>query len=304
MADDKNQTKQTAEQAKKEAASTQAYLPIKEIKDGVVLLKDGSMRAVLMTSAVNFALKSSGEQDAIIYAYQRFLNSLTFPVQILVQSRRLDLDFYLDKLNKRAETQPIELVKLQILEYTEFIKRLISVTNIMDKRFFVVVPFYPAASEQVSKGLGKLFATKPSAPEGTMPEKDFQTGKTQLMQRVEAIASGLGAVGVRAATLNSEELVELFYSIYNPSTSTKQRLVNVDELTAATIERGGQSPASASGTPNPQYTQVADEKAAQPTAGTPQAESGGGMANDVTPSAAVNQQPIEPNPENPGGTNG
>src|SRR5688572_6989084 len=92
--------KKSAAQAKKEAASTQAYLPIQEVKDGVVVLKDGSLRAVLMTSAVNFALKSAGEQDAIIYAYQRFLNSLNFPIQILVQSRRLDLDFYLDKLDK------------------------------------------------------------------------------------------------------------------------------------------------------------------------------------------------------------
>lgn len=269
--------KKSAAQAKKEAASTQAYLPIQEVKDGVVVLKDGSLRAVLMTSAVNFALKSAGEQDAIIYAYQRFLNSLNFPIQILVQSRRLDLDFYLDKLSKRAEAQEVELVKLQILEYSEFIKRLISVTNIMDKRFFVVVPFFPAASEQVGKGVSKLFATGPDQTNVKIPEAEFQKNKVQLMQRVEALASGLGGVGLRAATLNSEELVELFYSIYNPSTSTKQRLVNVDELTAASIGRA-QSPSS---TPdvNPQYTQVRDEKGPAPS-GNPQAESGGG-----TPSA-------------------
>ena len=234
-----NQTKAEARaQAKQEAASTQAYLPIKEIKDGLVVLKDGSLRAVLMTSAVNFALKSAGEQDAIIFAYQRFLNSLTFPIQILIQSRRLDLDFYLDKLNQRAEGQEIELVKLQTLEYVEFVKRLISVTNIMDKRFFVVVPFFPAASEQAAKGLDKLFSTggpKPNA--STQSEESFQKNKVQLMQRVEALASGLGGVGLRAATLNSEELVELFYSTYNPSTATKQRLINVDELTAAMIRR-------------------------------------------------------------------
>ncbi|MSU76404.1 hypothetical protein EXS54_02970 [Patescibacteria group bacterium] len=274
---DKPQTKKTAAQAKKEAASTQAYLPIQEIKDGIVIMKDGSLRAVLMTSAVNFSLKSAGEQDAIIYAYQRFLNSLTFPIQILVQSRRLDLDFYLEKLEKRAEIQEVELVKLQILEYTEFIKRLISVTNIMDKRFFVVVPFFPSANQQVSKGISQLFATGPDQTKVKVSEGDFQKNKVQLMQRIEALASGLGGVGLRAATLNSEELVELFYSIYNPSTSTKQRLVNVDDLTAASIGRTSAQPNIPTEVA-PEYTPVRDEKG--PSAeGSPQAESGGGMPN-------------------------
>lgn len=260
----KSQTQATAKaQSKQEAASTQAYLPIKEVKDGVVILKDGSLRAVLMTSAVNFALKSGGEQDAIIFAYQRFLNSLTFPVQVLIQSRRLDLDFYIDKLNKRAEAQTIELVKLQILEYTDFIKRLISVTNIMDKRFFVVVPFYPAATEQAAKGVAKLFSTgnTPKPTNTKQSEDEFQKNKVQLMQRVEALASGLGGVGLRAATLNSEELVELFYSIYNPSTSTKQRLVNVDDLTAASIEREPTGSGQDRAIPiSPQYQTVRDQK--------------------------------------------
>lgn len=226
----------------KQSAATQAYLNIREIKDGVVVLKDGSLRQVLMTSSLNFALKSNQEQDGIIYAYQRFLNSLTFPVQILVQSRRLDLDYYLDKLSKRADIQQIELVKLQILEYTEFIKRLISVTNIMDKRFFVVVPFYPAGTEQV-KGLAKLFSTGNSKQQAAkQAEQEFEKNKVQLRQRVEAVASGLGGLGLRAVNLNSEELVELFYSIYNPGTATKERLLNVDELTAASIERDGGVP--------------------------------------------------------------
>lgn len=233
--------KPTASQpnAKAAAASTQAYLNISEFKDGVIVLKDGSLRAVLMTSAINFALKSGGEQDSIIYGYQRFLNSLTFPVQILIQSRQLDLEYYIDKLAKRAETQEVELIKLQILEYSEFIKRLISVTNIMDKRFFLVVPFYPQGTEQL-KGFSKLFSTSDTKKlEQKQREDDFVKGKVQLLQRVEAVASGLGSLGLRAVTLNSEELVELFYSIYNPSTSSKQRLLNVDELTAATIQREG-----------------------------------------------------------------
>ncbi|HEY8108910.1 MAG TPA: hypothetical protein VIF43_02795 [Patescibacteria group bacterium] len=228
--------KQQEQQRKQEAASTQAYLNIAEIKDGVVVLKDGSLRVVLMTSAVNFALKSGEEQDAMIFAYQRFLNSLNFPIQILIHSRRLDLDYYLDKLSKRAESQTLELVKLQTLEYGEFIKRLISVTNIMDKRFYVVVPFYPPGVEQQVKGIKSLFATKPNPKaESAKREADFQNFRGQLLQRAEGAASGLGAIGVRAVQLNSEELVELFYSVYNPQTATKQKLVNVDDLTAATI---------------------------------------------------------------------
>jgi hypothetical protein len=294
MADQKQPSKKDAAkaqaQAKQEAASTQAYLPIREIKDGLVVMKDGSLRAVLMTSAVNFALKSSGEQDAIIFAYQRFLNSLTFPVQILIQSRRLDLDFYLDKLNKRAETQEIELVKLQTLEYTEFIKRLIAVTNIMDKRFFVVVPFYPAATETAAKGISKLFATdnKPKPTDVKQSEASFQKNKVQLMQRVEALASGLGGVGLRAATLNSEELVELFYSTYNPSTATKQRLINVDELTAAMIERQPESEANPNGAASPGYTPVRDQKneTGQATP-SPQGESGGFEGETANPANAA-----------------
>lgn len=236
---DKTKTKEAKQVAKQAAGSTQAYLNISEIKDGVIVLKDGSLRQVLMTSSLNFALKSAAEQDGIIYAYQRFLNSLTHPVQILVQSRRLDLDYYLDKLSKRADEQPIELVKLQILEYTEFIKRLITVTNIMDKRFYVVVPFYPTATQQI-KGVSKLFATTGSGKkQSAQSEEDFAKNKVQLKQRVESVASGLGGLGLRAVTLNSEELVELFYSVYNPSTSSKERLINVDELTSPSIERGG-----------------------------------------------------------------
>ena len=267
----------------KTANSTQAYLNIKEVKDGVLVLKDGSLRQVLMTSSLNFALKSNAEQDGIIYAYQRFLNSLTHPVQILVQSRRLDLDYYLDKLNKRADSQAIELVKLQILEYTEFIKRLISVTNIMDKRFFVVVPFYPTGTEP-AKGLAKLFSTGGSKQAAAKAaEQQFENNKVQLRQRIEAVAAGLGGLGLRAVTLNSEELVELFYSIYNPGTSTKERLLNVDELTAASIQRDGGVPPEV----------LANVEAAQMASG----QSGGVVpppADQPAPAAPATEVPVTP----------
>ncbi len=279
MPEDKklNQTK-----AQEAAASTQAYLNIAEIKDGVIVLKDGSLRAVMMTSALNFALKSGAEQDAIIFAYQRFLNSLTFPIQILVQSRRLDLEYYTEKLDKRADEQDQELIKLQILEYTEFIKRLITVTNIMDKRFYVIVPFFPPGTEPV-KGLAKFFGTSGAKKqEAKAREESFEQGKVQLRQRVESIASGLGTLGLRAVTLNSEELVELFYSVYNPGTATKQRLMNVDELTAAQIQGLGgaytepdelmEEPA-----PVPENEVTPDEQSAAPAEERAQSTSEGGQ---------------------------
>lgn len=254
----KEPASQSKEAARNAASSTQAYLNIAEFKDGTIVLKDGSLRAVLMTSAINFALKSGSEQDAIIYGYQRFLNSLTFPVQILIQSRQLDLAYYIEKLNKRADEQDIELIKLQILEYSEFIKRLISVTNIMDKRFYIVVPFHPEGTEQL-KGMGKLFATSGAQKQQQVKsEEQFARSRVQLFQRVESIAGGLGAMGLRAATLNSEELAELFYSIYNPSTATKERLVNIDELTAPAINRGGSGSAPNGLAPN--YTAVGEER--------------------------------------------
>jgi hypothetical protein len=283
--------KQKKQDAKKEArrvaASTQAYLNISEIKDGVIVLKDGSLRSVLMTSAVNFALKSSQEQDAMIFAYQRFLNSLTFPVQILAQSRRIDLDFYLDKLTKQAEGEGRELIKVQILEYTDFIKRLISVTNIMDKHFFVIVPFYPPALEEV-KGISKLLGLKPKADPKKL-EAEFQKNRVQLKQRVEAVASGLGGIGVRAVTLSSEELVELFYSIYNPGTSANQRFANIDDLTAASIKSSGKPSPSRpdqSGV-KPTYEPIRDEKADQPSPPPPASPTGPG------PSPAVSGPPTD-----------
>jgi hypothetical protein len=283
MAEQKPNQQKTPAMNKQTAGSTQAYLNISEIKDGVVVLKDGSMRQVLMTSSLNFALKSNAEQDGIIYAYQRFLNSLTFPVQILIQSRRLDLDYYLDKLDKRADTQEVELVKLQILEYTEFVRRLISVTNIMDKRFFVVVPFYPSGTEPV-KGFAKWFGGGNKQAVSKQAEESFEKNKVQLRQRVESVAAGLGGLGLRAVTLNSEELVELFYSIYNPGTSTKERLLNVDDLTSASIQRDGGVPPEV----------LANNDAADLEFPEPATE--GPTTPDVTPDAAPATPAAQPAP--------
>ncbi len=196
--------------------STLKYVDIKTIKDGVVVLNDGSMRAVLLVSSVNFDLKSSNEQVAIIGAYQNFLNSLDFPVQIVVSSRKLNITPYTEMLKERAREQRNELLKIQIVEYREFIKNLTEVTNIMSKFFYLVVPFSPIEDE--SEGmLGRISKAVHPSQNITEHEELFETYKNQLWQRVDHVVSALGGTGLHFTTLTTDELIELYYGMYNPS---------------------------------------------------------------------------------------
>lgn len=215
--------------------ATQTYLDIAEIKDDVIILKDGSYRSVLMASSVNFDLKSEDEKNAVIYAYQAFLNSLSFPIQILVRSRRINLDNYIHKLEECERTQDNELVQTQTTEYIEFIRQLIDVVNIMQKTFYVVVPFYPGGLNPSggSKGIFSLFGKKKG-----IDNKSFEANKGLLKQRSQLVAQGLGGMGVRAAELKTQELIELFYSIYNPETHAQEKLANAAELTGPAVTAG------------------------------------------------------------------
>jgi len=179
---------------------TQHLIPIKEIKDGIVILKNGEWRTLLIASSMNFALLSPEEQDAVIYQYQNFLNSLDFNIQILVQSRRLNIRGYLKKLAEIEEAQESELLRVQAKEYREFIKSLSEMVNLMSKNFYIVIPFYPLAV-----GKRKLAA------------EDFARYKTQITQRVEYVIAGLRRTGVHAVQLGDEEIVELLWSYYNPA---------------------------------------------------------------------------------------
>lgn len=200
--------------------SIQQRIEIENIQEGVVILKDKSLRAVLMVSSINFSLKSLDEQQAIITRYQEFLNSLDFSLEIMIESKKYDLAEYILMLQQRSKEQKIELMKIQIAEYIDFIKNLSDMTNIMSKNFYVVVPF--AAIEQAVQNFGDkildLFKEK-SSPETL--KQNFQQQKTQLWQRVDYVVSGLGAIGLRAAPLNTEELIELFYQLYNPEAKEK-----------------------------------------------------------------------------------
>lgn len=201
---------------------TQDFVPIKEVRDGVVILKDGSMRAVMLASSINFALKSPEEQQSVLYQFQNFLNSINFSVQIFVQSRRLDITPYINLLEDRIKFQSSELMKVQTREYMDFIRNLTESVNIMTKSFFVVVPYSPAIISQKSGVLSGLFGSKKSKKDEDNDDLlQFEEFKSQLQQRVSVVEQGLVRCGVRVAELGTEEIVEFFYKLFNPGTVEK-----------------------------------------------------------------------------------
>ncbi len=200
---------------KSTALSSQKFLAIDSIRDGIIVMKNGSLRAVLMASSINFDLKAADEQDATIFQYQNALNSLDFSVQFVVHSRKLNIQPYLDILKEREKQETNELVKIQITEYMEFIKSLVELSNIVSKTFYVVVPFTSTSIGKSAGGLFSIFSSQKSKKEQT--EKDFLEQKTQLLQRVDTVSLGLQRIGVRTVQLNTEELIELYYNLYNPT---------------------------------------------------------------------------------------
>lgn len=216
----------------KKTSAAQQFLNFATIEDGLVVLKSGGLRLVLLASSLNFALKSEQEQNALIYQYQNFINSLTFPVQILVQSRQLDLSAYLGELETHQSQTASELLKLQMTDYVTFVKRLIEAANIMDKKFFIVLAWQPDSLKPEG-----FFARLKSNQAERIPisHEQFQAGRAELTEKASVVANGLASLGIRAAGLETKELVELFYQSYNLETASAEKLVNPDELTASVI---------------------------------------------------------------------
>jgi hypothetical protein len=205
----------------KPSRAAQDFVPIDEIHDGIVVLKDGTLAMALIASSLNFALKSADEQQAIISQYQNFLNSLDFSVQIYIQSRRLDIRPYITLLDERMKVQVNDLLKIQTREYISFIKNFTDSVSIMTKQFFIVVPYTPpivGAGSGKSGGIfGALFGKKAVGNEAVaLKRQAFEENRAQLEQRASVVAQGLVRAGVRALPLGTEELVELFYKIFNP----------------------------------------------------------------------------------------
>jgi len=189
--------------------TTQNFLPFKEIREGILILNDNSLRAILMVSSINFALKSAEEQEAIFYQFQNFLNSLDFSIQIIVQSRVLNLTGYLDKLKELEEKQTNELMKIETAEYRNFISQLVASRQILTKMFYIVVPFTLIQLSKVS-----LPTTQ---KETSLSEEDFARAKNQLWQRVEFVSTGLNSCGLQNAPLNTLEIIELLWSLHHPN---------------------------------------------------------------------------------------
>jgi hypothetical protein len=209
--------------------STQQFLDIAEIKDDCVILRDGTMRAVLLASSINFALKSEDEQNAVIEAYVRFLNNLSFSLQIVIQSRELNISSYLEYLNQKEKEQTNRLLKAQTSDYIGYIKELTSIGKIMNKRFYVVVPYSPLSDKH--KGFFSLLgeSLKP-VTSIKLKEKSFLQYKDLLERRVESVMNGLGAMGVKSTRLDTQGLIELYYNTYNPETSKNQELADLNKL--------------------------------------------------------------------------
>lgn len=209
--------------------STQKYLNIAEIKEDVVIMKDGSMRAVLLASSINFGLKGDDEQKGIIAGYIGFLNSLDFPFQIAIQSRRMNIDNYLKDVDEHAAKQTNELLKIQTKEYRQFVSQLVTLGDIMSKRFYVVVPYSDV--EDSKRGfLKRLKAVLSPANVVSLQQKRFRELKAELMKRVDHISNGLVSFGIGTAMLDTQSLIELYYSTYNPDISEIERMKDLDDL--------------------------------------------------------------------------
>lgn len=210
-------------------ASTQQYLDIAEIKDDTIVMKDGTLRAVLLVSSINFALKSEDEQNAVISSYVRFLNNLNFSMQIVIQSRELDIDNYLEYLKDKEKEQTNKLLKLQTADYIQYIKELTSLGRIMSKRFLVTVPYDPLTDKRKGFFSSLKEALRP-ATVIKLKGKTFERYQEMLDRRLDSVVGGLESMGVSVARLDTQSLIELFYKTYNPETSKNQQLMDVGKL--------------------------------------------------------------------------
>jgi len=213
----------------KVSASTQKYLDISEIKENTVIMRDGTLRSVILVSSINFALKSEDEQNAIISAYVGFLNNIDFPLQIVIQSRELNIDNYIESLKKKEKEQTNELLKMQTAEYIQYINELISMSKIMNKRFYVVIPYDPISDKQ-KNFFNRFFDVFKPTTLIKMKEKKFLRRRVELTRRVDNIMSGLNSIGLNCVELDTQSLIELYYNSYNPGTSANEKMVDVGKL--------------------------------------------------------------------------
>jgi hypothetical protein len=202
-------------------SASQEFVPIKEVRDGIAILKDGGMRSILLCSSLNFALKSEDERRAILFQFQDFLNSLDFSIEIVVQSRKLDIRPYIALLEERGKAQTNNLMKIQVREYIEFIKSFTENTNIMTKNFFIVVTYSPAILTVNQSSIVSRLGLGDKKEQSATTEASFEENRSQLEERLSVIEQGLIRTGIRVARLGTEEVIELFYKAFNPGETEK-----------------------------------------------------------------------------------
>jgi type IV secretory pathway VirB4 component len=226
--------------------TTQNSLLISEIRDGMVIMSDGSFRAVIASKSINFDLMSSREREGVEFSYQNFLNALYFPIQIFIRSQRVDIGPYIDRLAAIRRSQDNMLLNVLMDDYINFIDVLSQEANIMDKSFFVVVPYYPEGDInnviQQSKGIfGKLFSKPQTATR--IDKVAYEKAKDEIKNRVDSVTSGLFQIGVNSVQLNTKELGELYYNVYNPDTAVREPLGDFERVTSTYVQKGkGEAP--------------------------------------------------------------
>jgi hypothetical protein len=238
-------TKGKENQPKKQASnpnSTQNTLLISEIRENMCIMKDGSFRSVVACKSINFDLMSTREREGIEYSYQNFLNSLTFPVQIFIRSQRVDIGPYIDRLVKIRQSQDNMLLNVLMDDYINFIDVLSDEANIMDKSFFIVIPHYPSGDlsnvrDQAKGFFGKIFSKPQNGPQ-KIDQITYEKAKTEIKNQTDLVTSGLFQMGVKSVQLNTKELGELYYNIYNPDTAVREPLGHFENVTSTYVKKG------------------------------------------------------------------
>lgn len=234
---------QPANQPERKVNSTQNSLLLSELRDSMVIMADGSFRAVIACKSINFDLMSSREREGVEFSYQNFLNALYFPIQVFIRSQRVDIGPYIDKLEDIRRGQDNMLLNVLMDDYINFIDALAQEANIMDKSFFIIVPFFPSGdvSNVVEQGkgfFGKIFGgATPNATVTRIDNATYEKAKDEIKNRVDAVISGLMQVGVQAVQLNTKQLGELYYNVYNPDTAVREPLGDFNDVTSTYVRR-------------------------------------------------------------------
>lgn len=213
----------------KPGPATQRFLDIAEIRDDMVIMNDGTVRGVLLVSSINFALKSEPEQEAIIQSYVTFLNGLDYPIQIVIQSRRMNIDAYVASLNTQEKTTTNDLLRAQIADYRTFVSELVELGQIMQKRFYVVVPYDPLTNKKRGFWQRLSLVLSPAAA-AKLNEKQLSDRREQLARRMALAGGNMMSMGLQTVRLDTQGLIELYYNAYNPDLFEGERLSDLGKI--------------------------------------------------------------------------